>query len=396
MTAISFQEARFGGDRELLEQLRADEGLAQALQRTDILRRQNMLRARLLSQAVRVNVRLLPNVAESFAHLSLHMAGGKPLEAYVFAEPGINAFVAEGHHHTLVGVSSGAVSILSSEELKFVIGHELGHAAYGHLEVAPELLLETSNLDIRLCQQLRAWQRAAEVSADRAGLVCCGSLDVAASALFKTVSGLNPPGLRVEPAEFAEQWEHLVNEVLEEGRRDHWQLSHPFPPLRMKALMSFSQWGPGSAADAEAQRLLALMEGTSARKKDADDPFVSRFVFWGGAYVALAEGPLTSEARMRLGQVAPEGMGLDALMQPTGSASQLALQRFQEARRTRRAKLSPGELHRIATGLIDMVRREGPALVSNDQVVRLRQLGEELGLSAQAMDLMLSKRLKEG
>jgi hypothetical protein len=283
--------------------------------------------------------------------------------------------------------------MLSSEELKFVIGHELGHASFRHLEVAPDMLMETSNLDVQHYRLLRAWQRAAELSADRAGLLCCGSVEVAAAAMFKTVSGLNLPGLRIDPAEFAQQWEHLVNEVLDEGRRDQWQLTHPFPPLRMKALMAFARLGPGSAADAEAQRLLAVMDAPSTQKKDADDPLLARFVFWGGAYLALADGQLTHEARLRLNQVAPEGVGLAEFSNGSASVSELALQRFQEARRTRRTKLSAGELHHITMGLIDMVRLAGP--VSNNQVVRLRHLGEELGLTAQAMDLMLSKRLKE-
>jgi hypothetical protein len=393
MQGMSLEAARFSGDRELLEQLHGDEVLAQALQRAGVLRRQGMTRARLLSQAVRVNLRLLPNVAQSFAHLSPQMTLGKPLEAYVFAEPSINAFVTEGVNHTLVGVSSGAVGMLSSEELKFVIGHELGHASFRHLEVAPDMLMESSNLDIQHYRLLRAWQRAAELSADRAGLLCCGSVEVAAAAMFKTVSGLNLPGLRIDPSEFAQQWEHLVNEVLDEGRRDQWQLSHPFPPLRMKALMAFARLGPGSAADAEAQRLLAVMDAPSTQKKDADDPLLARFVFWGGAYLALADGQLTHEARLRLNQVAPEGVGLAEFSNGSASVSELALQRFQEARRTRRTKLSAGELHHITMGLIDMVRLTGP--VSNNQVVRLRHLGEELGLTAQAMDLMLSKRLKE-
>jgi len=393
---LSFQSVRFSGDQELIEQLRGDELIAPALQRTEILRRRSVTRMRLLSQAVRVNVRLLPNVAASFAHLAQHLNSAKPLEAYVFSEPGINAFVAEGVSHLLVGVSSGAVSTLTSEELKFVIGHEMGHASFGHLEVVPEMLLEVAELDLRRCQMVRAWQRAAEVSADRAGLVCCGSLQVAATALFKTVSGLNMPGLQVEPLEFAQQWEHLVNEVLDDGRRDQWQLSHPFPPLRMKALMAFAQQGPGKAADTEAHRLLALMDGSvSAQKKEVGgDPLLSRFVFWGGAYVAMAGGELTREARTLLHQVAPEGVGLDEVLQAPDTVSQVALQRFQEARRNRRSKLTASELHSIATGLIDMVRKEGS--VSNGEMMRLRHLGEELGIAAKAMDLMVAKRLKEG
>ena len=73
--------------------------------------------------------------------------------------------------------------------------------------------------------------------------MCCGSLEVAATALFKTLSGLRIKNLTINPAEFAEQWEHLENEVIEDGDSDHWQLTHPFPPLRMKAMMIF--WDSG-------------------------------------------------------------------------------------------------------------------------------------------------------
>ncbi|HIM04447.1 MAG TPA: hypothetical protein EYG53_04400 [Gammaproteobacteria bacterium] len=42
----------------------------------------------------------------------------------------MNAFVAKGRTHTLVGLSSGAVMKLSEGELEFVIGHELGHSIF--------------------------------------------------------------------------------------------------------------------------------------------------------------------------------------------------------------------------------------------------------------------------
>jgi hypothetical protein len=111
---MSLQSARFGRERELFEQIRADEMLKRELARSDVLRQRNMTRAWLLSEAVRVNVKLLPNVAQSFARISQHMEGGKKLEAYVFDEPGIQAFIAEGRSHMLVGVSSGAIRTLSS------------------------------------------------------------------------------------------------------------------------------------------------------------------------------------------------------------------------------------------------------------------------------------------
>ncbi|WP_437720845.1 M48 family metallopeptidase [Sorangium sp. So ce861] len=388
MQTTSLQKARFTGELALHEQILADELLKRELHRAEILRQRSMMRARLLSEAVRVNVRLLPNVAQSFARLSRHIEGGKEIEAYVFAESEINAFVSEGRSHLLVGVSSGAVSALSSEELEFVIGHELGHAVYGHLDVPANHLMASGNLDLERAQLVRSFQRASEVSADRAGLTCCGSLEVAANAMFKTLCGLNIPGLKVDPVEFAQQWEHLVAEVVDMGRRDQWQLSHPFPPLRMQALLSFWRHGPGPTADDEVRRLLALMDAQPAQRADAEDPFLARFLFWGSLYVTLANGVMTQEKRARLTALAPASADVADAVRGGAGAADLALQRFQEARRSRRTKLSAAELHRVIGGLIGVAREDGP--LTEGEVLRLRRLGGELGIAPAAVDMMIA------
>jgi hypothetical protein len=384
METTSLHNARFGGERELHRQVLADEVMKRELHHAEILRQRSVTRARLLSEAVRVNVRLLPNVAQSFARLSRHVEVGKELEAYVFANPEVNAFVAEGRSHILVGVSSGAVGTLSAEELDFVIGHELGHALYGHIDIAANHLMAHGDLDLERAKLVRSFQRAAEVSADRAGLVCCGSLEVAANAMFKTLSGLNLPGLKVDPVEFAQQWEHLVDEVVDLGRRDQWQLSHPFPPLRMRALLSFWRLGPGPAADAEVRRLLALMDAQPAPQGDAEDPFLARFLYWGSVYVALANGTPTPEQRARLTALAPASTDI-----AEGDSADAALKRFQEARRARRTKLSATELHRLVGGLIGVAKQDGP--LTEGAVLRLRTLGGELGIAPAAVDMMIAK-----
>ena len=46
-------------------------------------------------------------------------------------------------------------------------------------------------------------------------------------------------GIKVSPEELAGQWDYLSQEVASAGERDQWQMTHPFPPLRMKAMMTF-------------------------------------------------------------------------------------------------------------------------------------------------------------
>ena len=68
--------------------------------------------------------------------------------------------------------------------------------------------------------ELLSWQRRAEISADRAGLLCCGSLDVASSAFFKIISGLSIPNLKVNPRQLGTQFDHLKEELFRDDTEE--------------------------------------------------------------------------------------------------------------------------------------------------------------------------------
>ena len=165
--------SRYSGDIELLRAIRKEASLMDEHKRVEVLRQRSRMRMRLLATAVRVSEGMLPNVANSMSHIAARVDVGKPLEAFVFADADVNAFVCEGSSRFLVGLSSGAVETLTADELEFVIGHELGHALFGHTEVAAGHLVESGRLTSDHSKLLRAWQRSSEISADRVGLLCC-------------------------------------------------------------------------------------------------------------------------------------------------------------------------------------------------------------------------------
>jgi hypothetical protein len=396
MCRESLDSARYGADVELLRAIRDDEALTRQLQRTEVLRRKSRIRARLLSNAVRVNTRLIPNVARSLDRVAAVLSTDKPLEAYVFAEPLVQAFVSEASSRYLVALSSGAVNMLSAEELEFVIGHELGHAAFGHLEVAAEAAIELESVSLEQCKLLLAWQRAAEISADRVGLLCCDALEVAATALFKLICGLDLSDLVIDPVEFAQQWDGLAEEMLEHGARDYWMLSHPLPPMRMQALLLFWSGREQRDIDRAVTRLLAHMDSPGGGT-DSRDPLLSRFSFWGCLYVALADRRLDCEILHELGDLAPPGFDAGELLRKAGSsrsasaALDMCLASFREARRTRRQKLSAKELHSLISQFVDVAARRGR--FSERGIEHVTSLGRELGINADAVALIINKRL---
>lgn len=141
--------------------------------------------------------------------------GVEPPPTYIEGSPYPNAYVTGlGHPHLLV-LTSGLLELYqeSPDELRFIIGHELGHIKSQHLrtllvgrmivipliirlqKVGPDgmigLLAGVSKLT--LFGTLMHWYRAAEYSADRAALICVGGrVEVAQQALVRLLHWTKP------------------------------------------------------------------------------------------------------------------------------------------------------------------------------------------------------------
>lgn len=110
----------------------------------------------------------------------------------------INA-MAIGSQNPMVILNSGAVDLLTREELLFVIGHEVGHIKSGHMlyhdmarilpflgEIIGSVTLGIGSLlSSGLEYSLMYWYRMSELTADRAGLLACQDEKVVLSALMK-------------------------------------------------------------------------------------------------------------------------------------------------------------------------------------------------------------------
>ncbi|MFZ4506507.1 MAG: M48 family metallopeptidase [Fimbriimonas sp.] len=125
-------------------------------------------------------------------------------ELYITSNPYPNAF-AGGVERPYITLRSSVVDTLSDEQLYHLIGHELGHIKANHIlymSVAHILapLLEmigrrTFGLgdvaSIALIMAMYEWYRQAEISADRAGLLVCQSLNISMDANLALTAGPN-------------------------------------------------------------------------------------------------------------------------------------------------------------------------------------------------------------
>lgn len=151
------------------------------------------------------------------------------------------------------------VQRMTADELKAIIGHECGHihnrhGIYGILENIVSVIGSVGILSLPGFRQFASlltastqiaismWSRAAEVTADRAALICSGSVDVTKNALSKLMynganmsktieSDLNINALRKQ-MEMALNNPNRINELLR---------SHPITIKRVFAVMDFSE-----------------------------------------------------------------------------------------------------------------------------------------------------------
>ena len=295
-SASAIHRYRFSVEEAQLGLMLEDELLARHLRDQRAIESRRSMRRELLANAVRIDQHTLPGLASMLTDIAARAGLERELEAFVFADPAVQAFVVDGSSHMLIGLSSGAVETLQPEELAFVIGHEIGHAVCGHVNYVTGCATEGSGLPPRAAMRVMAWSRACEISADRVGLICCGSLQVAANALFRCASGLKSVAT-ISARAFAAQWDHLLAEVIQRGTRDHWGNSHPYPPLRVMALLAFvdAQGSPDAIPKAEQQRvdqeiarMLAVMDPVAREDREVGDPTLTELLSGAGSSLPSA------------------------------------------------------------------------------------------------------------
>ena len=179
--------------------------------------------------------------------IQTYIAPGRILNAYTFGltEP-----------RTVV-VYAGMLEVMDEGELKFVVGHEIGHVALGHTWLNSLIggmagVPSPYGAAVLLYFAFRWWNRACEYSADRAGLLACGQPDKAISALVKLTgrAAASPEGLRQMLLRLEAQDDDLRN-LLGETLS-----THPMIVRRIHALRQY-------AASAEYRALQARLGSVS-------------------------------------------------------------------------------------------------------------------------------------
>ncbi len=175
-------------------------------------------------------------------------------ELYIHVDPVPNAYTF-GHTKPFIVLTSGLVDMLDDEERFFVLAHELGHIKADHvlytmlakniaaiMALIGQLTLGIGTLlGQGLVIALYEWFRKAELTADRAGLLCVQDLDPCIRTFMKLAGGASRLYGEMDQNEFMRQiraYEDTDRSTLNKAYKVLLTLyrTHPFPILRAKEL----------------------------------------------------------------------------------------------------------------------------------------------------------------
>lgn len=193
--------------------------------------------------AVRVGPTQFPEIKVIVDECANRIGVPADTEVFISQSPVLNAFaVGVGRPHSIV-LYSALVQALDQDELKSVIGHEMGHIKFGHtglLTLVGQLGSQTFGIPLigdLIRYAFLFWMRATEFTADRAGLVACGRLEKAIATEIKL--GVGPElARRIDLRELARQARESQGSLL--GMLGEMEGTHPMMTTRIQKMIEFA------------------------------------------------------------------------------------------------------------------------------------------------------------
>jgi Zn-dependent protease with chaperone function len=262
LTGLSVDEFRHPSDQSATDALKKIPGIDKLFAKVLEIGLERVFYVENIASNLRVTPKMFPRLHKNLTWACKILDVAEP-EMYVTVNPVPNAFT-YGHTKPFVTVTSGLIDLMSDEELFFVIGHEVGHIKAGHVlygtmarniaavvALLGQLTLGIGSLLAQgLVLALYEWYRCAELTSDRAALLCVQDLEPARDTFMKLAGGTTRLAAEMDRDEFLRQvreYEDVDRSTLDRAYKILLTIgrTHPFAMARAKEL---EQWfGTGYA-----------------------------------------------------------------------------------------------------------------------------------------------------
>jgi|APSaa5957512493_1039668.scaffolds.fasta_scaffold06493_2 hypothetical protein len=227
----------------------------------------------------------------------------------------------------LIYLTSSLIEKMNDDEIMYVIGHEIGHAIFDHHQLPIHGIMHHEyKLKPNEILDVLRWSRMAEISADRVGLIGCGSLEAALGAKLVLSSGMPSSNFDLAIDKYQKQTSDLINYLIANDSFEDLYSTHSFNPLRVNALCQFNEchelfesFGIGlnkrslAEVSIEIRSIFSSMEGDDLpldkklvdKTQDSTKEKLSKkevtlsdeesLLFWGSVCVATKDSKLTND-----------------------------------------------------------------------------------------------------
>ena len=233
-------------------------------------------RSRMEGSSLRVEKGLMKGLYRLFEDVKDKLGFTEKVDLYVTGNASINAFSVLSEQEKdphIINLNSGLVELMTSDELRFVLGHELGHIINRDSELDRLIHFvyppDETELPPILENKVRLWSQLCELIADRYGYMAIPDIETCVSAFFKMSSGLNIKRLDLDMHAYVKENRKNL-EYFMEG--DGVSLDdHPVNPIRVQALHLFAN---DDTANGEMRQLIEILYKTETTEINRLKPYL--------------------------------------------------------------------------------------------------------------------------
>ena len=253
-------------------------------------------RSTMEGHSLKVEKELLNDFYELCHDVKKKLKFEEEVDFYITGDSSVNAFSIaaenDGEPH-IVNINSALFGLMSNEELRFVVGHELGHLI--NKDTALSRLIRfvfppEVEVPVTLQYKIRLHEQLAELVADRYGYLATENLDVCVTAFFKLASGLDLAKMNVSIETLIADNNRRLNYFMNDKGLS--RASHPVNPIRVEALNLFATAKSKEELDAGMDDLISILLKVGSSELDE---YTARFIASAGLIVANSDDEVRKE-----------------------------------------------------------------------------------------------------
>ena len=350
----------------------------EVLRKTKISSQDAYWRSTMEGHSLKVQEELLPEFYALCQEVKQKLKFDEKVDFYITGDSTVNAFSLaaedEGAPH-IVNVNSALFDLMSQDELRFVIGHELGHLI--NKDSALSRLIRfvfppETRVPVSLQYKIRLHEQLAELVADRYGYIAAEDLGVCVTAFFKMASGLDLAKINVSIdaliADNSRRLEYFLND------KGVSRASHPVNPIRVQALNLFANAKTQQELHDGMDQLISILLKVGDNELDEH---VARFAAAAGLLVANTDSAINQDEIDRIIETLASmkifpGEFLDEI------AKGDVIKTFNESVESI-LTINPGMRDELLNYMINIVLSD--KIISKAEIDMLYQFGSSVGLS---------------